>query len=35
MNSPGNKFMDSFETAELKPLVPVFLEGAAAIYKHA
>lgn len=34
MNSPGNKFMDSFETAELKPLVPIFLEGATAIYKH-
>ena len=35
MNSPGNKFVDSFETEELKPLVPVFLEGAEAIYKHA
>ena len=29
MNSPGNKFVDSFETAELKPLVPVFLRGRA------
>jgi hypothetical protein len=28
MNSPGNKFVDSFDTAELNPLVPIFLEGA-------
>ena len=35
MNSPGNKFMDSFDTAELRPLVPIFLEGAKAIYEHA
>jgi hypothetical protein len=34
MNSPGNKFVDSFETAELKPLVPVFLRGARIIYAH-
>jgi hypothetical protein len=27
MNSPGNKFVDSFDSAELKPLMPVFLEG--------
>ena len=34
MNSPGNKFVDSFETAELKPLVPVFLRGAHIVYAH-
>ena len=35
MNSPGNKFVDAFETAELKPLVPVFLRGAHIVYAHA
>jgi hypothetical protein len=34
MNSPGNKFVDSFETAELAPLVPVCLRGAHIIYGH-
>ncbi|MFZ0828543.1 MAG: hypothetical protein WAO02_14080 [Verrucomicrobiia bacterium] len=34
MNSPGNKFVDSFDTAELKPLVPVFLRGAYIVYAH-
>ena len=34
MNSPGNKFVDSFETAELKPLLPVFLRGAHIFYAH-
>jgi hypothetical protein len=34
MNSPGNKFVDSFGTEELKPLVPVFLRGAHIIYAH-
>jgi hypothetical protein len=34
MNSPGNKFVDSFETAELKPLVPAFLRGAHIAYAH-
>ena len=34
MNSPGNKFVDSFATAELAPLVPVFLRGAHTIYGH-
>jgi hypothetical protein len=34
MNSPGNKFVDSFETAELKPLGPVFLRGAHIVYAH-
>jgi hypothetical protein len=34
MNAPGNKFVDSFETAELKPFVPVFLKGAYILYAH-
>ncbi|MFH1882983.1 MAG: hypothetical protein ABIL62_09790 [Planctomycetota bacterium] len=34
MNSPGQKFVDSFETAELSPLVPVFLKGAHIVYAH-
>jgi hypothetical protein len=34
MNAPGNKFVDSFETAELKPFVPVFLKGAHIVYAH-
>jgi hypothetical protein len=34
MNSPGNKFVDSFGTAELAPLVPVFMRGAHIIYGH-
>ncbi|MHC4620791.1 MAG: PHP domain-containing protein [Planctomycetota bacterium] len=34
MNSPGQKFVDSFETAELSPLVPVFLKGAHIVYGH-
>jgi hypothetical protein len=34
MNAPGNKFVDSFDTAELKPLLPVFLKGAHIVYGH-
>ena len=34
MNSPGQKFVDSFDTKELSPLVPVFLKGAHIIYAH-
>ncbi|MFA6185700.1 MAG: PHP domain-containing protein [Phycisphaerae bacterium] len=34
MNSPGNKFVDSFDAAELKPFVPIFLKGANAVYTH-
>jgi len=34
MNAPGNKFVDSFDTAELKPLVPVFLKGSYIAYAH-
>jgi hypothetical protein len=34
MNAPGNKFVDSFETPELNPLVPIFLKGAHIVYAH-
>jgi len=34
MNGPGNKFVDAFATAELQPLVPVFLRGAHIVYAH-
>jgi len=34
MNSPGQKFVDDFDTEELSPLVPVFLKGAHIIYAH-
>ena len=34
MNAPGNKFVDAFDTAELKPLAPVFLKGAHIVYAH-
>jgi hypothetical protein len=34
MNSPGQKFVDSFAAAELSPLVPVFLKGAHIVYGH-
>ena len=34
MNSPGQKFVDNFDTAELAPLVPVFLKGAHIFYAH-
>jgi hypothetical protein len=34
MNAPGNKFVDSFGSAELAPLVPVFLRGAHILYAH-
>jgi len=34
MNSPGQKFVDDFETEELKPLAPVFLKGAYIVYAH-
>jgi hypothetical protein len=34
MNAPGNKFVDAFGTAELKPLLPVFLKGAHIVYAH-
>ncbi len=34
MNSPGQKFVDSFDSEELSPLVPVFLKGAHIVYAH-
>ncbi len=34
MNAHGQKFVDAFETAELKPLVPVFMRGARILYAH-
>lgn len=34
MNAPGEKLVDSFETAELEPLLPAFLKGAAIVYAH-
>ena len=34
MNAPGNKFVDSFGTAELLPLFPQFLRGAHIVYAH-
>jgi len=34
MNSPGQKFVDDFDTEELSPLVPVFLKGAYIFYAH-
>jgi hypothetical protein len=34
MNAPGQKFVDSFASAELKPLAPTFLRGALIVYAH-
>jgi len=34
MNSPGQKFVDDFQTDELKPFVEVFLKGALTVYAH-
>jgi len=34
MNSPGQKFVDNFESEELKPLVDTFLNGAMIVYGH-
>jgi hypothetical protein len=34
MNSYGQKFVDDFECAELRPLVPVFQRGARILYAH-
>ena len=34
MNAPGNKFVDSFGSAELQPLFPTFLRGAYIVYAH-
>ncbi len=34
MNAPGNKFVDSFQTVELAPLLPIFLRGAHIVCAH-
>jgi hypothetical protein len=34
MNAPGNKFVDDFNSAELKPLLPIFSKGAHIVYAH-
>lgn len=34
MNSPGNKFVDAFDSAELSPYVPEFLKGARIAFAH-
>ncbi len=34
MNSPGQKFVDDFNTAELAPLLPAFLKSAYIVYAH-
>lgn len=34
MNSPGQRFVDDFESDELKPLVPLFIQGAYIVYAH-
>jgi hypothetical protein len=34
MNSPGQKFVDDFDSRELLPLMPVFLKGAHIVYAH-
>ena len=34
MNAPGQKFVDSFASAELKPLAPTFLRSAYIVYAH-
>jgi hypothetical protein len=34
MNSPGQKFVDQFDSAELSPYVPLFMKGAYIVYGH-
>jgi len=34
MNAPGQKFVDSFSSAELKPLAPMFLRSAHIVCAH-
>jgi len=34
MNSPGNKFVDDFDTAELTPFMPIFTKGMNIVYAH-
>ncbi len=34
MNSPGQRILDDFDSRELAPLAPAFLEGALIVYAH-
>lgn len=34
MNAPGNKFVDDFDSQELRPLLPVFIKGAHIVCAH-
>jgi hypothetical protein len=34
MNAPGQKFVDTFSSAELKPLAPMFLRSGYIVYAH-
>jgi hypothetical protein len=34
MNSPGQKFVDNFDSDELKPLTDIFYNGALIVYGH-
>jgi hypothetical protein len=34
MNAPGQKFVDSFDANELRPLAPIFLRSAFIVYAH-
>jgi hypothetical protein len=34
MNSPGQKFVDDFDTDEIRPIAPIFLKGAHIVYAH-
>ena len=34
MNSPGQKFVDDFDSEELKPMHPYFLEGSRILHAH-
>ena len=34
MNGPGQKFVDTFSSAELKPLAPIFLRSGYIVYAH-
>ena len=34
MNSPGQKFVDDFNSEALSPLMPIFLKGAHIVYAH-
>jgi len=34
MNRPGQKFVDDFDTDEIRPIAPIFLKGAHVVYAH-